>query len=121
MRPQPLKKNTIYASNPHQDQQAGVFLFINSKSRRFQGDCVFEDGEITGLPKSSTGKSIVSFSTIIKYRRDQIKLFKATKISRIPLKVAADLLSHAEKTDVLTLMDKNAICEGLKILIETKS
>ena len=54
-----------------------AFLFLNSGSG-FKGDCVLDDGQIPGLPKSPTGKSVVAFSLLVRVRDDVAPKFHPT-------------------------------------------
>ncbi|SDY18333.1 hypothetical protein [Citreimonas salinaria] len=92
-----------------------AFLFVNSETG-YRGDCVFEDGEIPGLPESRTSESIVSFTNITRIGEDKLKLFKAEKVGKISGDVAGVLAAFARDTKVLTAPEKRFVVAALESL-----
>lgn len=88
------------------------FLFINSEAG-YEGDCVFTDGDIPGLPPSRTGYSVVSFSQIIRVAEHTMKLWRPKVISKASENVIEELLAHAERVRTLSDPDKNKVIDVL--------
>ncbi|TYB83925.1 hypothetical protein [Oceaniovalibus sp. ACAM 378] len=92
-----------------------AFLYLNSGSG-YRGDCVLEDGQIPGLPKSPTGESVVSFSLIIRMGEDRLKKFGAEKTGEVDAHLAGELAAFAESTAVLTRAEKAFVVGALRSL-----
>ncbi len=78
-----------------------AFLHLNSGSG-YRGDCVLEDGQILGLPKSPTDKTVVSFSVIVKMGEQRLQKFAAVKTGAIDANVAGELAAFAKNVPTLT-------------------
>jgi hypothetical protein len=99
----------------HTDSAAAVFLYINSEAKSgYDADCILNDGRIPGLPKSRTGKSIVSFSQLARANERKLKLYKARKIGVLPVDVARELESFAETVQTLPQPDKKIVLSALR-------
>lgn len=96
----------------HTDDNAAGFLFINSKPG-WEGDFVVKDGEISGLPESPTGQSVVSCSQIIRMTEKRLQIFKAEKVSDFSPALARKLATHIKETPTLTDKEKKAVQAGL--------
>ena len=92
-----------------------AFLFLNSGSG-FKGDCVLDDGQIPGLPKSPTGKSVVSFSLLVRVRDDKLPALGATKTGAIDAHLAGELASFAKAVGSLTRQEKAFVVSALESL-----
>lgn len=92
-----------------------AFLFLNSGSG-FKGDCVLDDGQIPGLPKSPTGKSVVSFSLLVRVREDKLPVLGATKTGAIDAHLAGELASFAKAVGSLTRQEKAFVVSALESL-----
>jgi len=82
-----------------------AFLFLNSGTG-YKGDCVLDDGQIVGLPTSPTGKSVVSFSLVVRMREDKLAMFGATKVGAIDAHLAGELAAFAKSTRSLTRQEQ---------------
>ena len=96
-----------------------VFLHLNSKSG-FRGDCVLDDGRISGLPKSPTGETIVSFSVLVKIGGERLKLFGAAKTGEIDANLAGELIAFVKDTPVLTYQEREFVRARLDTLLELR-
>lgn len=92
-----------------------AFLFLNSVSG-YKGDCILDDGQIPGLPKSPTGKSVVSFSLIIRVREDKLPILGATKTGAIDAQLAGELAAFAKEVKSLTRQEKVFVISSLESL-----
>lgn len=92
-----------------------AFLFLNS-GFGFKGDCVLDDGQIPGLPKSPTGKSVVSFSLLVRVREDKLPVSGATKTGTIDANLAGELASFAKAVGSLTRQEKAFVVSALESL-----
>lgn len=94
--------------------QNGSFLLVNSpKTKPFPGDFNVPSDEISCLPATPEGYSIVSCTLVVKQTEAELKKLKAKKYGRINSKVLIRLIAFVEKTPVLPDEDKEAIIEGL--------
>ena len=92
-----------------------AFLFLNSGSG-YKGDCVLDDGQIPGLPKSPTGKSVVSFSQLVRVREDKLAIFGATKTGAIDANLAGELVAFAKGVRSLTRQEQVFVTLALESL-----
>lgn len=92
------------------------FLFINSHEG-WEGDFVLSDIEIPCLPKSPTGKSVISCNNIAKYNKNQRDLFKAKTLGVIDKAIVEKLLSHVSACRTFSRSEKALIKLGLEKLI----
>lgn len=92
-----------------------AFLFLNSRPG-YKGDCVLDDGEIAGLPKSPTGKSVVSFSQIIRVKEDKFSVLGATKTGEIDAHLAGELAAFAKVVKSLTRQERALVVSALESL-----
>ena len=92
------------------------FLHLNSGSG-FAGDCVFDDGTIPGLPISPTGKTVVSFSQVVRMSPEKLNLFGAIKKGEINRAVAEKLASFSKECRALTDIDKPIVVEAFVRMI----
>ncbi|MCA0961036.1 hypothetical protein [Salipiger bermudensis] len=92
-----------------------AFLFLNSGSG-YKGDCVLDDGEIPGLPKSPTGKSVVSFSQIIRIKEEKLGVLGATKTGTIDAHLAGELAAFAKEVRSLTRQEQAFVVSALESL-----
>lgn len=90
-----------------------AFLFLNSGSG-YKGDCVLDDGQIPGLPKSPTGKSVVSFSQIIRVKEEKLGVLGATKIGAIDAHLAGELAAFAKGVRSLTRQEQAFVVSALE-------
>jgi len=94
--------------------QGGLFLFINSpKPKAFPGDFSIPSNEISCLPATPEGYSIVSCTQLIRQTDAELKKLKAKKYGSVESKVLIRFIAFVEKTPVLTDEDRDAIIEGL--------
>lgn len=96
-----------------ENQTIFVFLFLNSGSG-FKSDCVLDDGQIPGLPKSPTGKSVVSFSLLVRVKEDKLPNFGATKTGAIDPNLAGELAAFAKEVRSLTQQEKAFVISALE-------
>lgn len=92
-----------------------AFLFLNS-SPGYRGDCVLEDGQIPGLPKSPTNKTVVSFSLITRMGPERLKKFGATKTGVIDAHIAGELAAFAKAVPTLNRLEKAFVVAALESL-----
>lgn len=92
-----------------------VFLFLNSGSG-YKGDCVLDDGQIPGLPKSPTGKSVVSFSQLVRVKEDKLTVLGATKTGAIDANLAGELAAFAKGVRSLTRQEQVFVTSALESL-----
>lgn len=92
-----------------------AFLFLNSGAG-YKGDCVMDDGQIPGLPKSPTGKSVVSFSLLVRVREDKLPVFGATKTGAIDAHLAGELAAFAKGVRSLTQHEQAFVVAALESL-----
>lgn len=90
-----------------------AFLFLNSGSG-YKGDCVLDDGQIPGLPRSPTGKSIASFSLLVRVREDKLPILGATKTGAIDAHLAGELAAFAKGVRSLTRQEQNFVVSALE-------
>lgn len=93
-----------------------AFLFLNSSSG-FRGDCILDDGQIPGLPRSPTGQSVVSFSMLVRVREDKLSLFGATKTGAINAHLAGELTAFAKGVRSLTRKERAFVISALERLL----
>jgi hypothetical protein len=98
------------------DDLAGIFLYLNSRSG-FEGDFVLIDTEIPCLPRSATGKTIVSFAQPLRRTRHQLELFRAKKLGELPVLVARKLEPFARSVMTLNKRERQIILAALASLI----
>lgn len=93
---------------------AAKFLFINSKDG-FAGDFTCADKEIPCIPKSKTGKSVVSCSAFVRANEKQLELYKAKKLGRLSNLVARKLEKFIQetKTSPLTKKERGEVLTAL--------
>ncbi|SMH58203.1 hypothetical protein [Maritimibacter sp. HL-12] len=92
-----------------------AFLFLNSGSG-FRGDCVLDDGQFPGLPKSPTGKSVVSFSLLVRVKEEKLPAFGATKVGAIDGHLAGELAAFAKEVRSLTRQQQAFVVSALESL-----
>ena len=92
-----------------------AFLFLNSNPG-FKSDCVLDDGQIPGLPKSPTGKSVVSFSMLVRLKEDKLSIFGATKTGAIDPHLAGELAAFVKDVRSLTQHEKAFVISVLESL-----
>lgn len=90
-----------------------VFLHLNSDFG-YRGDCVLNDGRIPGLPRSRTGKSVVSFSVVVRMGTERLQKFGAEKTGEIDVSVAEELLVFAKKVQVLTGLERALVVSAFQ-------
>ena len=93
------------------------FLFINSEYK-FESDLRLSDGEIGGLPDSRTGETVISFSDIVRFRADKLRLWQATYVTTIDKGVAGKVIAHVRTVPTLRISQINAIVNALETLTE---
>jgi len=94
------------------DDQAGIFLFINS-DEGFAGDFVLDDDELRCLPESPTGKSVISCSQPVRANGRQLALYNAEKLGELPPGVARRLERFVQNVQTLTRIEKRIVLEAL--------
>lgn len=99
----------------NEHQTIFAFLFLNSGSG-YKGDCVLDDGEIPGVPKSPTGKSVVSFSLLVRVREDKLPVLGATKTGAIDAHLAGELAAFAKSARSLTRQEQAFVVSALESL-----
>jgi hypothetical protein len=82
------------------ENRVASFFFINSGTG-YAADFVLQDGQISGLPKSPTGLSVISCSIVIRQNERQMKLYKARKIGRLSKKLSSKLSQFVNETPAL--------------------
>lgn len=92
-----------------------AFLHLNSGAG-YRGDCILEDGQIAGLPASPTGKTVVSFSTVVRIGEKRLEKFGAVKTGVIDGHLAGELAAFAQATRVLTAAEKKLVVSALESL-----
>lgn len=95
-----------------EDGTAACFLFLNSKSG-WNGDCVLQNTDFPCLPPSKTGKSVVSFSNMVRYNPRKLKIYRAEKIGTIPKKTAQKLKDFAKTVPTLNKKEHLIVLNGL--------
>ncbi len=99
------------------DMQGPVFAFLhlNSKSG-YSGEYILADGEITGLPKSPTGDTVVSFSMLVRMGDDRLVKFAAKKTGRLDAHIAGELAAFAKTVTTLTASERRFVVTALESL-----
>jgi hypothetical protein len=90
-----------------------AFLHLNSDFG-YRGDCVLNDGRIPGLPVSRTGKSVVSFSAVVRMGTERLRKFGAEKTGEIDVSIAEELLAFAREVQVLTGPERALVVGALE-------
>ncbi len=90
-----------------------AFLHLNSESG-YRGDFVLNDGRIQGLPISRTGKSVVSFSALVRIGTERLRKFGAEKTGEIDVSIAEELLAFAREVPVLTGPERAFVVSALE-------
>lgn len=98
------------------DAQAGYFLFINSKTG-YDGDLTLVDGEISCLPASPTGQTVVSCSLLVRANHRQLQLFCAEKIGDLSIPVARKLHKFVQTAQTFTKTEQQLVLDALANLI----
>lgn len=93
------------------------FLFVNSDDG-YRCDLTFPDGSIENLPKSDTGKTVVSFSDIVRFSKKELELFQAQKVSTASKAVLEAVIVHAEKVSTLNRRQRRELIETFSAIIE---
>jgi hypothetical protein len=93
-----------------------AFLFLNSGTG-FKDDCVLDDGQIPGLPKSPTGKTIVSFSMLVRISEEKLPVLGATKTGVIDAHLAGELAPFARRVRSLTQKEQTFVVSALESLL----
>jgi hypothetical protein len=92
----------------------GSFLFLNSpKAKAFAGDFQIPSKDISCLPPTPEGYSIVSCTRLMQRSEAALKKAKAKKLGSVDNKVLLRLVVFVEKTPVLSQEDKDAIVDGV--------
>jgi hypothetical protein len=91
---------------------AATFLFVNSRAG-FKADLVFRDGEIPGLPVSSTGKTIISCSILLRIPVRQLEQHNIKVTGKLPSAVARKLANFIKTVPTLSDSDKEIIVDAL--------
>ena len=82
---------------------AGCFLFLNSDPT--YKDCLAVDcNRIPCLPVSKTGKTAISFSLLMRYNEEKLRLYSAQVIGDMPKDVLAEMI---EFTNTVTSLPSN--------------
>lgn len=92
-----------------------AFLFLNSGTG-YKGDCALDDGQIPGLPKSPTGKSVVSFSMLVRVKEEKLALFGAKKTGEIDAHLAGELAAFAKSVGSLNRQERAFVVSALESL-----
>lgn len=92
-----------------------AFLFLNS-GFGYKGDCILDDGAIPGLPKSPTGKSVVSFSMLVRIREDKLPIYGAIRTGAIDAHLAGELAAFAKEVRSLTRQEQMFVVSALESL-----
>ncbi len=92
-----------------------AFLHLNSGTG-YRGDCVLDDGQIAGLPKSPTSKTVVSFSVIVKMGEQRLQKFGATKTGVLDGHIAGELTAFAKVVPTLTKAEKAFVVAAFESL-----
>jgi hypothetical protein len=98
---------------PENDSVAAKFLFLNSEGG-YEADFVVPDDEVSCLPCSPTGETVISCSQLLRINRRQRRLFNAKVKGQLDKKVAAKLVSHVEQTAVLPAIERRLIVTALR-------
>lgn len=96
-------------------QQVFVFLFLNS-SAAFKGEYILEDGAISGLPKSPTKHTVVSFTNMPRMTEERLKKFGAVKTGQIDGHLAGELVTFARGLTLLTRSERAFVITSLQSL-----
>jgi hypothetical protein len=89
------------------------FLYLNSWSG-YQADLSFDCARFPMIDPSTTGKTIVSLSLIVRYTARQLELYKAKKLGEIDKTVAAEIHTFSKTVKALSRPDKAFVNERLK-------
>lgn len=97
---------------------AGWFLHLNSpKDKLRKGELEIECDELPGVPHTSSGKSIVSCTMVLRLTADKLALFQAEKDGAIGIATAAAILAHVKATPALSAVEKRPVIEGLSAIL----
>ena len=92
------------------------FLFINSE-HKYDGDCVFTDGDIPGLPESRTGQTIGGFSQIVRVKAEKMALWDPVVKGTVSTNVIEKLLEHARIVRTLNRKDREKVINALSDIL----
>jgi hypothetical protein len=99
----------------HGDAPLLAFLHLNS-SAGYAGDCILDDGQIPGLPRSPTGKTVVSFSIVVRMGHERLQKFGAVRTGKIDGHLAGELASFAATVPALTRDERALVIAALNSL-----
>lgn len=91
-------------------------IFLNSDDR-FEGNVAFPDSDFPMLPKSKTGKTVVSLANLPRYDDRQLAMFKAVKLGDLPKPVAAVILDAVKRSVTLTRPERDFAVAALSAYI----
>lgn len=89
------------------------FLFINS-GQGYDADFVLDDAQISCLPLSPTGNSVISCSLIVKYTSHQLGVYRARKLGSLDRSIALLLATFIETTRALPKSDRETLAANLR-------
>lgn len=102
------------------DDDLAYFIFINSNPG-YEGELVYNDGVIDGLPPSKTGKTVISLGLVSRMTSKQLKIFRAEKVSTLSAAIAEEVISTADSSPVLTPRDRARLIDGLQAFVRAST
>jgi len=91
----------------------GHYLFINSpKPRVYPGDFIVDCKELPFLTPTSSGKSVISCSLVMKKSEAELTQSRAKKLGSVSHNLLSDLIKFVQASPLLTEDEKDAIIEA---------
>lgn len=101
------------------DGDAHKFIFLNSDPG-YDGCYDVDCARVPCLPASRTGRTVFSFTMVVRYTDHQLKLYRAAKLGSLDAAVAAELLGFARTVSALSGTDRRAVLAALRQISNTQ-
>jgi hypothetical protein len=94
------------------DFGVSLFFFFNSKSG-YDAEISICPDDVSGLPPSPTGDSVISFNMFIRYGEEKLTKFRARKIGKLSAAKTKEVIECASLTPALPFKDRKVLKEIL--------
>lgn len=92
----------------------GHFIYLNSpRAKSFLGDFEIGASEITGVPPTPSGKSIISCTKVLWFSANDLRDMRAAQVGRVTRSVLKRLLFFVEDLATLPPETRDPILDGL--------
>lgn len=89
-------------------------FFMNSpRTKTFPGDMIISCDDVPFLPKTDSGDSIISCSTLLKFTEAELVGYGAKKVGAVSTEILTRVLEFVENSPVLADEDKEVVIAGL--------